>query len=127
MFFCIFEFFCNEVNSCFFNNFLDVIVIWKSINFFLNQFFSFFQFCLSIFSIKVVISIKNHIVSSFFNNFFDFCCIVRIYEFFFYNSASFCKLNLCFTLFFNLTLSKFNSSHNIVFGNELTTCFNHYN
>ena len=127
MFFSVFKFFCNKVNACFFHDFFAVIIIRKSINFFFNKFFSFFKFFLSVSSVKVVVSIKNHIVSSFFNNLFDFSCIVRVYEFFFFNSTFFCKCNLCFALLFNFNLCKLNSIHNIVFCNEFTASFNHDN
>ena len=125
VFFSGFEFFSNEVNTCFFNHFSDCVIFRKSINFFLNKFFSFFKLFLPVSSIEVVVSINNHIVSSFFDNLFNFCSIVRVYEFFFYDTASFSKFNLSFALFFNFALSELNSSHNIIFRNEFATGFNH--
>ena len=127
VFFSVFKFFCNEVNTSFFHNFFAVIIIRKSIDFFFNKFFSFFKFFLSVSSVKVVVSIKNHIMSCFFNNLFDFSCIVRVYKFFFFNTTFFCKCYLSFTLFFDFNLRKFNSVHNVVFCNEFTASFNHDN
>ena len=125
--FCSLKFFCNKVNAGFFNHFSDCVIFRKSINFFFHKFFSFFKFFLSVSSVKIMISINNHIVSSFVNNIFDFCCIVRVHEFFSYNAASFSKFKLSIALFSDFTLSKFNGSHNIVFRNEFTSGLNHNN
>ena len=125
--FCSLKFFCNKVNAGFFNHFSDCVIFRKSINFFFHKFFSFFKFFLSVSSVKIMISINNHIMSSFVNNILNFRSIIRVYKFFSYNPASLCKFNLSITLFSDFTLSKFNGSHNIVFRNEFTSGLNHNN
>ena len=125
MFFRIFKFFRNKVNACFFHNFFYVVIFRQCIYFFFYKLFSFFKFFLSVCSIKVVVSIKNHIVSCFFNNLFDFCCVIRINKFFFHNSAFFNESFLSFALFSYFSLCKLNSVHYIVFRYEFASCFNH--
>ena len=123
--FCSFKFFGYKVDAGFFNNLVDVMIFRKRFNSFFNKLFSFFKLILSVFSIKVVICIKNHIMSNFINNIFKFSCIIRVNKFFFNNAASFSKFNLSIALFSYFTLSKLNSFHNIVFSNEFTSSLNH--
>ena len=125
--FCCFKFFCNKVNAGFFNHLSDCMIFRQCFDFFFNEFFSFFKFFLSVSSIEVMISINNHIMSCFVDDIFNFSSVIRVYKFFSYNAALFCKFNLCITLFSDFTLSKFYSSHNIVFCNEFTSGFNHDN